>query len=192
MALDKPFSLTGTGRVSIRKKYTLPNETFGYTGASAGVQSNDNAIRSTLFTMGSVGGYGVSISANIRNGVAGRKSQCALYNSDKTPVKNGVTEEVALPELGSLTWRTWNFTTQPILLASTDYWIAHQTEDLEGTAGLAYQTNQSGKVRILDFYTYGTWPNPLVADTTTNSEACLLYCTYTPASLDIKPISVIK
>jgi len=142
--------------------------------------------------MGDLGGYGVSISAEVRNGTAGRKSQCALYNSDKTPVTNGVTEEVALPELASVTWRTWNFTTAPILLANTDYWIAHQTEDLEGTGDLGINGEQVGKVRILDFNVYGSWPNPLVADTTTNGEACLLYCTYTPTTIGIKPVSINK
>ena len=174
------------------KKRVEDTRHFGYDGADSGSQQNQNMVRATLFTMGSCGGTGVSMHAQLTTNSEARKCQCAIYDSDRSLLDNGITNEITIDSCTD-EWHTFTFPDAPILIANTSYYLAFQTEEIaEETFGLGLKDEMSGYSRYDDFYDYeeGSWPEPFSSDITTASVSYLIYLIYTPDVPDSVPLKI--
>jgi hypothetical protein len=106
--------------------------------------------------------------------VASAVAQAAIYSSDGTS-RLGITEEKALTTTTG-SWVTFNFVSQPVLTASTNYVLVLWASDTSNV-NIFYD---NGAEYFRGSGTYPNWPNS-VSDQS-SQRAYSIYCTYTPAS----------
>ena len=152
--------------------------TFGYTG----VDTDDffglsNQIAGGYFQMGSVGGTGTSITAYITVVTAPHNITCALYDSSKNLVSNGVTEETEVPVQDHVK-TTFNFTAGPVLVPDAWYYVVAWSESTSGDAYLYVRTN-GGSGAFTQTLTYGGFPNPWDPSCYNSAWTFAIYCNYT-------------
>lgn len=152
-------------------------DTFGYNTKAKTANLNSNYIAGTLFVC-LQNGVAQSITVWLDCWQSTLKAKCAIYSSDRTTLI-GTTEEKVLGY--KQTWQTFNFITQPNLVAGTQYYLVSWANS--GTDHVYnYYSSVSGYTSISASNTYGsTWPSSL-SGTTKSNRVYSIYCTYNTGS----------
>jgi hypothetical protein len=144
--------------------------TFGYTTKGGSTNALDT-VRGSRFTITQTG-LATNITASLNSNVA-FKAKAAIYSSDGVN-RVGITEEKIFNNANG--WVTFNFLTQPILSASTDYvlvvWSNSSSVTINRDGGTAERFEASG--------TYPTWPASVTDQGSQRTFS--IYCTFSPAS----------
>jgi hypothetical protein len=144
---------------------------FGY-NTQGGSTTGINNIVGSKFTI-TQAGLATNITAYLNSGGSAFKAQAAIYSSDGS-TRIGTTEGKVFNNANG--WVTFNFISQPILAASTDYvlvvWSNSSNVNIYRDNGAAERFQASG--------TYSTWPAS-VSDQG-SKRTFSIYCTYSPAN----------
>jgi len=89
--------------------------------------------------------------------LSGTKVKCAIYNSDRTKMTNGETEELDIGG-GQDGWMTPYFLTPPSVLAATDYWLCVWVNNTV----FYYRDAGSSNQLLWTSTSYDSWPDTLV------------------------------
>ena len=143
---------------------------FGYNTIGGSTTAINNIVGSK-FTI-SQDGRATNITAYL-NSASAFKAQGAIYSSDGS-TRIGITEEKVFNNAAG--WVTFNFISQPVLAASTDYvlviWSNSSNVNIYRDTGSAQRFQGSG--------TYPSWPSS-VSDQG-SKRTFSIYCTYSPAN----------
>lgn len=151
-------------RMSIYATYTGSGTkgTFGWQGIGATQVTAINNIRMGHFKMGNKGVYADSIYVALDDGPpsAANNFKCAIYEWDSSAVTNGETEQRSINVVSSPAWYGFDFTTNPLLNADSNYVIMVWTDGAGGGSVTANYLNTGGPGFYTDAETYGAWPTP--------------------------------
>ena len=151
--------------------------TFGNTLTTASAVSMVNTIVGGYFKMGTVGGNGDSITAQMFSGSTSFTVKCAIYNADNSLLANSITEEKT-KTVGTHTV-TFNFgVTKPVLVANAWYYIVTWANNAGGYISLKGKS-VVGAYIYYDAEAYGTFPNPWAVTGNLANYNASIYCTYT-------------
>jgi len=152
--------------------------TFGNTEVTAtSAYSITSRIAGTKFQMGAIAGTGDSITAILlQNTGSDKLVKCALYDSDKNLVTNGVTNEETVSHSTSLQIITFNFATPPNLTADAYYWIVAWAN-----GGALGYNDQVGYDWEKENKTYNGFPATHAMGVFVADDWATIYCTYTEA-----------
>ena len=143
---------------------------FGY-NTIGGSSTAINNIVGSRFTI-SQDGRATNITAYL-NSASAFKAQGAIYSREGS-TRIGITEEKVFNNAAG--WVTFNFISQPVLGASTDYvlviWSNSSTVDIYYNTGSAQRFQGSG--------TYPSWPSSVIDQGSRRTFS--IYCTYSPAN----------
>ena len=151
--------------------------TFGYTSIGA---SNINIINSIRGSPGliSEGGTVTQISAYITNVTATKNAKTAVYAYvSAIDAGNIVQSSDQITSPVAAQWNDFPFTTQPLLTASTNYFMVAWAQTGTDTIVMHYDNVAGGAIR--DNATYGTFPSPFAEDATNPNATYSIYATYT-------------
>jgi hypothetical protein len=142
---------------------------FGYQTQGGSTTAINNIVGSK-FTISQTG-LATNITAYLNSGSA-FKAQAAIYSSDGNTLIGKTQEKVFNNANG---WVTFDFISQPILAASTDYilmiWSNSSNVNIYRDSGSAQRFQGIG--------TYPTWPTSV---TSNGQRTYSIYCTYSPAN----------
>ncbi len=165
---------------SVTLTVNAANQTIGYNQQGDHKDTGDaNNMNGTKFTVGSVGGSAVSMSAYVGDvdSAPNNQYQLSIYTV-KSNGKPGTL--VAQTNTGTLTANSWN--TLPItanLSPNTQYWLMYNTNSTKSGLNELYYVNAEQGIGAYGAQTFGIWPNTFPSPTLTNTEFSLTL-TYTP------------
>ncbi len=150
--------------------------TFGRTDFGAGTTSFEGLIYCGLYAPGS-NGTATNISWYSTQSST-QNSKAAIYaDVDGTTAGAKLAESSEDAGAADANWRTGTITLA--LVSGTNYWLCAWAAAEAGTATL--NTTGTGGVNTRDTATYGTWPDPLVDDSSGTLHVPI-YVTYTETS----------
>lgn len=137
----------------------------GYTSAGASNVTIENYIAGSLFTMDAEDYPVESITAYINPSSTSRTYANGIYlHSDLSLVTNSNTGTIA-PAASGAAWRTFAYSTQPSLTASTDYVFCVWASSGTGTNVVHYDTGTTDQGHTLSATYSTTWPSPMGSPT---------------------------
>lgn len=156
---------------------------FGYKIKGSTTSNILDRIAGTKYAL-TEDGIGESITAFIGSTLS-LHGKCALYDSSRNLVANGVTEEKALDPLND--WVTFNFVGTKPELPAGDYIIVAWVHAL-GSVNL-YRDADVAYDRWWESHAYNNFPASLAASDRTGKFS--IYCTYSLAVKKAKPASIV-
>jgi len=144
---------------------------FGYETQGGSVDSVENIIRGSVFTITEAGtADSITFYGSNSNG---KKIKCAIYKHSDLSLVKATNERTDIPI--TYAWYTFTFSEpKPSLTANTEYILVVWSNSAFGAIAYSAGDADQGHYQSL---TYDSFPNPLVP--THNNNKYSIYCTYT-------------
>ncbi len=171
------FTLSQSGlatNISAYLRFTSATNTLGNTNTGNNGDSIIDSIRGQQITTPNYPVSVQSIAAYIACTTSAKNMKAAIYDNNGNLLASS--NEQTVPASSNPAWRTFIFSSAPVLTESTNYILVVWSQTGSGTSILRYSSSSGGNGRYVTSQIYGVWPSSLTPQTNTNQYS--IYCNY--------------